>query len=339
MANMQQVAAYAGVSLKTVSRVVNEMPNVRDDTSRRVREAIAALNYYPHAAAQTLARRKSGVVGAVVALSPEDLSSRNALLDTLAGASPVLARGGYDLAIYTQMEKSFLGLVQGGQVDALLLLNVPARDPRILELVEEGSTFVLTCQPDTPGSPLSNRVSWVDSDQASGAAAAVEHLADLGHRSFGLIAGPPNLVVTQLRERATRDAIAARGLPEPGPTLYGEFSMLSGERLLDEILETQPQMTAVICGDDTSAIGVVHAALDRGIRVPHDLSVVGFDDMAFSRYFSPPLTTVRQPMQEKGARAARLLLAQLGSDRGLVAQVQHELLPTELIVRGSTAPP
>lgn len=334
---MEDVARHAGVSLKTVSRVINNSPNVAPETRHRVEQAIAALDFHPHSWARNLARRQSRSVGVVIPLRTQDIFGRNFVFETLVGAGEALAEAGYELTLFARPASApFVDLLKERRVDGLLLMNVPIADPRIVALVEEGSPFLLTCRPDLPHTGLDERVSWVDADHARGARLAVEHLADLGHERFALISGPWDLMVSRLRDEGARRALSDLGLPGPPPTLHGEFSIPSGEALVHDVMNAHPDTTAILCGDDTIAIGVIEGARAQGLRVPEDLSVVGFDDMVFSGYVDPPLTTIRQPAKQKGRQAAGLLLSQLIESNGKVPSVQHAVLPTQLVVRRST---
>lgn len=339
LATMEDVARHAGVSLKTVSRVINDSPNVAAETRQRVEQAIATLDFHPHSWARNLARRQSRAVGVVIPLRTQDIFGRNFVLETLVGAGDALAEAGYELTLFARPASApFIDLLKERRVDGLLLMNVPIADPRIVALVDEGSPFLLTCRPDLPHAALDQRVNWVDADHARGAQSAVEHLAGLGHERFALISGPWDLMVSRLRDEGARYALSRLGLPAAPLTVHGEFSIPSGEVLVHDVMDTHPDTTAILCGDDTIAIGVIEGARARGLRVPQDLSVVGFDDMAFSGYIDPPLTTIQQPAKQKGSLAASLLLSQLMESNGNVPAVQHVVLPTQLVVRRSTGP-
>lgn len=337
MATMEDVARLAGVSLKTVSRVVNDSPHVAPETRKRVEGAVKELDFHPHSGARSLARRRSGTVGVVAPLQAEGIFSRSFILETLAGAGQALGDAGYELVLIARSASApFIDLIKQRRVDGLLLMNVPIADPRVEELQAADVPFVLTCRPDVEGSPLDRAVRWVDADHAHGASAAVEYLASLGHSRFAVVSGPWDLMVSRLREKGARQTLARLGLPAPAATLNGEFSIEAGVELGEALLAEQGATTAVLCGDDHLAIGVIQAARARGLSVPGDLSVVGFDDIMFSAYVSPPLTTVRQPGREKGRLAAEMLLAiDSAGDNDPPAQV---LLPTELVVRASTGP-
>ncbi len=338
MPNIHDVANHAGVSIKTVSRVINNSSGVRVETRRRVEEAIRALDFHPHSWARNLARRRAQTIAVVIPLAPRFVYTDQAYFQVLHGIGEVLEQHGYDLLLHVRgSERSFAGLWKERRADALILMSVPVRDPRVLELRDLGAPFVLTCRADEPGTELDRTVSWVAADDESGADAAVTHLLTLGHRRVALLNGSGNVTFCRLRARGFERALERFGIvADEMPRVSGEFSIETGRALGGLLLDRHDPPTGIFCGDDALAIGVVQAARQRELRVPRDLSVVGYDDIALSPYVDPPLTTVRQSLEQKGRLAAACALRLLGEREP--GEVEQHLLSTELVVRQSTGP-
>jgi LacI family transcriptional regulator len=335
---IHEVAREAGVSIKTVSRVINNSPGVAEATRAKVAEAVRALDFHPHAWARNLAGRRAHTVAVMIPLAPQHVFSRPFFFQVLYGISAVLEERGYDLLVHTRSHAgSFLEPWKNRRADGLILMSVPVRDPRIAELHREGVPFVLTCRVDQPGSELDKSVSWVDADHVMGAEMAAQHLLGLGHRKIALVGGPENLMVSHLRAEGFWRLIKRAGIsPSETPSVAGDFSIEAGRSLGLQLLEGPDRPTAIFCVEDSLAIGVLQAARRLGIRVPEELAVVGYDDVPVSAYVDPPLTTVRQHAERKGTIAASALLRLL--ERGRREAPEQHVLNTELVVRNSTAP-
>lgn len=335
---IHDVAREARVSIKTVSRVINGGIGVAENTRARVLESVRALDFHPHTGARNLAGRRSRTIAVIIPLAPQYVFSRPFFFQVFYGISTVLEENGYDLVVHTRAhDESFIDSWKNRRADALILMSVPVRDARILELNRQGVPFVLTCRVDEPGSELDKATSWVDADHIAGADAAVNYLFDLGHRKVALVGGPPNLMVSRLRAEGFWQAIRRRKIATSDvATVTGEFSIDAGKTAGMQLLDRPDRPTAIMCAEDSLAIGVVQAARALGLRIPQDLSVVGYDDAPVSAYVDPPLTTVRQHAERKGklAAAAVLRLLEGGPQR---APEQH-LLTTELVVRNSAGP-
>lgn len=337
IATIHDAARRAGVSIKTVSRVINNSPDVAKKTRAKVVNAVRALDFHPHTWARNLASRRSRTIAVVVPLAPQHVFLRPFFFQVLHGVSEVLEQHGYEMIVHTRaQEASFIDTWKNRRADALILMSVPVRDPRILELRREGAPFVLTCRVDEPGSELDRTVSWVDADHVAGTEAAANHLIDLGHRRIALMGGPSNLMVSRLRAEGFWQVVRRRGLSSDEiHSVNGDFSIEAGRALGIQLLDRSDRPTAIMCVDDGLAIGVLHAARALNLPVPDELSVVGYDDMTLSAYVDPPLTTVRQHAERKGQMAATAVLRLL--ERGPEAAPEQHVLPTELVVRKSTA--
>ncbi|MFL5756451.1 MAG: LacI family DNA-binding transcriptional regulator [Chloroflexota bacterium] len=328
------VARAAGVSRTTVSFVLNDRADARisSATRRRVLDAAEELGYRANVPARQLAAGTSQTIGLVLRQSPEHVANDALLPDTLRGLAWA-ARGG-DFRVLVEPlppgTRSYVDLVRSRQVDGIVVSG-PRSDDTALIGRSDGMPLVLQ------GTIDGSAVPSVDIDNRTAARDAVDHLIDLGHRRIGCITNA-SLEYTAARDRAAgyRDALADAGLmSEPGLLVEGDHDPQSGHDAMQALLAEPDPPTGVFVGSDVVAFGVFGALREAGLRVPHDVSVVGFDDIPLAGYTDPPLTTIRVPAYELGAAAGRVLL-DLVAGRSVKAMTR---LPAPLILRGSTAPP
>jgi LacI family transcriptional regulator len=326
---IRDVAERAGVSVATVSKVINQRYGVSADTFARVQAVINELGYEASLVAQSLRNHKTNVIGILVA----DLEPFSTEL--LKGAGDAIRGSGFELVVYSAggragdmvgWERRYLSRLSGTLVDGAVLVT-----PTVVE-VRHGAP-VVAVDPHTGPSELPT----VDSDNLHGARLATEHLLALGHRRIALLAGRPDLQSAQLREQGYRDALAAAGVPVDEALIQvGAYDAHLSALAAHELLGSPQRPTAVFAANDVSAIATIEVAQSLGLRVPEDLSVVGFDNIPESVLCTPPLTTVNQPIRTMGERAVELLI---GLIREQPAERTHLTLATDLVVRGSTAPP
>ena len=324
---MADVAARAGVSVMTVSRVLNGFAGVTDETRLRVEQAVSALGYQANTAARILAGGRSRTVG-VMAVETEQFGPSHMLFGIEAAAREAghllsfvtLGRSGHDMG-------STLERLRASHVEGVIVV-APVR--RVVEAVArlEGDLplVVVGGDPDI-GTPT------VTIDQLEGARVATRHLLELGHRTVHHVSGPQSWIDATARRRGWSDTLRAYPAPRGRP-VGGDWSAAGGY-VAGLRLAGDPVVTAVFAANDQTALGVVRGLHDAGRRVPEDVSVVGFDDTPESGYFLPPLTTVRQDFAEVGRRSVQLLLAL--ADGAPVER--HVVVPAQLVVRASTAPP
>jgi len=321
---LADVAAHAGVSVATVSKVVNERYGVSRETIDRVRNSIDELGYAGNLSASSLRSSRTNVLGILVA-SFEPYSA-----ELLKGASRVAETSEYELLAYTGRnaagwERRSLARLGGTLIDGAILVT-----PTVVGA--NAPIPVVAVDPHYGPSDLA----WVDADSYRGARLATEHLIGLGHTRIGLLGGRRDLDSAILRERGYRDSMESAGLALDESLVrdagYETDPALVAAR---ELLERKDRPTAIFAANDMSALAVVAVAKSLGIRVPQDLSVVGFDDVPDAALASPSLTTVRQPLQKMGEEAMKLLLDILGN----VDRPHHVRLPVELIVRDTSGPP
>ncbi len=322
------VAREAGVSVSTVSKVVNGRYGIASTTSKRVLDVVEALGYETSMVASSLRRRRSNVIGILVS-EFESFS-----VELLKGASSVAGGAGYELLAYAGpvprggpggWERRSLSRLAGTLIDGAILVT-----PTVL--LPSTSIPVVAIDPHVgQGGPAT-----IDSDNLGGARSATRHLIALGHRSIAHLRGRSYLASAQLRERGFREALAEAGVPlEPGLVVDGSYLAEPSTVAARALLQRPDRPTAVFAAKHTSALVVQRVAAELGLRVPQDLSVVGFDDLPEAQSSTPPRTTVAQPLQDIGARAIDTLVALLAGSE--VPDRVH--LPARLVVRGTTGPP
>jgi len=323
------VARRAGVSAQTVSRVINGDPVVAGSTRQRVVDAMAELGYRPNRAARALKSGEFRTLGVMLFTLSSTGNSRT--LDAIATHA---AAEGYTTTLLpviapTQEEVSgAFSRLEELAVDAVIaIVEVHLLDAATITLPPRAEVVVVD-------SDAGDRYTVVDTDQVEGARQAVRHLLDLGHRTVWHVAGPVGSFAAERRARSWRRELEAAGRPVP-PLLRGDWSAASGYAA-GERLAADPSCTAVFVANDEMVLGVLRALRTRGRRVPEDVSVVGFDDLAESAYFAPPLTTVHQDFAEVGRRCVEQALRQIRGER---PEHGTTLVPTRLVVRESTAPP
>ncbi len=325
---MADVARLAGVSHQTVSRVVNDHPNVRPQTRDNVLAAISKLAYRPNAAARTLVTRRTHTLGVISC--DTDLFGPASMLYGIEQA----AAGAYFVSI-----ASLPAIDHGAALDAVERLLGQGVEGVIVIAPSTSAVAALGgMPPEVPlvavGCGTSAPLASVAVDNIAGARSATEYLLSLGHRSVHFVSGPQTSLDGRERAIGWQQALAAAGLTPP-PALTGDWSSRSGYEL-GRRLAARPDVTAVFCANDQMALGVLRAMAEHGRPVPDDVSVVGFDDLPEAAYFCPPLTTVRQDFDELGRRALRLLVEKIA---GASADGPQRPVRTELIVRASAAPP
>jgi DNA-binding LacI/PurR family transcriptional regulator len=324
---MADVAQLAGVSHQTVSRVLNDHPNVRPHTREKVLEAIRQLAYRPNAAARALVTRRTHTLGVISIDST--LYGPAMMLDGIERA----AQHGYFVLIASLPaldRRSMLDTVDrflGHSVDGIIV--IAPQTSAVAALSHVPSDMPLVAVGCGTRAPLTS----VAVDNAAGACTATRYLLDLGHQTVYHVAGPSSWLDARERTDGWRTALRDTGAPEP-EILSGDWSARSGYEI-GQKLARRPEVTAVFCSNDTIALGLIRALSEAGRRVPEDVSVVGFDDVPESGYFLPPLTTVRQDFSELGRRALGALVDRISSG----GAGEHLRVPPEFVVRASAAPP
>ncbi|GHJ42451.1 LacI family DNA-binding transcriptional regulator [Streptomyces sp. TS71-3] len=330
---IKTVAARAGVGRTTVSRVINGSDLVSDAARAAVLAAIAELKYVPNSVARGLVTSRTDAIALVIPESESRLGSEPYFSAVIRGVSTSLAASGTQLQLVLVRDQSELDrlteTVAARRVDGVLLVSVHAKDPLPGLLEEMGLPTVLAGR-RSPDESLSH----VHSDNAGGAAAAVRHLMDRGRRTIATIAGPQDMDVGRARLGGWVEALAGAGRPHGDPLVaVSDFTEEGGERAMRGLLGEAPDLDAVFAASDVMAAGALLELRRQGRRVPDDIAVIGFEDSIIARHTSPPLTSVRQPVEEIGETIARVLLEEIADPD---APRRHLVLPTELVVRESS---
>ncbi len=334
-ATIGDVAERAQVSKSAVSFVFNGRSGVSAAARARILEAARDLDWRPDSRARALSRSRAQALGLVIRREPELLSTDPFFPQFVAGVESGLSGLGYALVLQVvdgeQSEHAaYHQFARESRVDGVFLTDLRTDDERPHQLDALGVPYVLV----GPVAPVDGQPQPIGVDDRSGVRRAVRHLYALGHRSIAHVAGAPGYVHSELRRRAWVEEMVELGL-EPDLVVVADFSGASGARATHELLDLPHPPTAIVYGNDLMAIAGISVATDRGIRVPHDLSVVGFDDVPLAEFVVPPLTTVRQEVIEWGRACARTLVARVEGRE----PEEVRLPPVEFVVRGSTAAP
>ena len=332
---LEEIAALAGVSRSTASRVVNTQPRVSAATRSRVLRIISEKGYTPNVIARSLAGHRSKTIGVLIpaTMTYSIASPYYALL--MLGITTACDRRGYNLMLSPATTHTPAGYacINGGGLIAGLIVSSTAAGPDMLRwLVASGApVVVIGLAPDFP------EMCSVSADYVQGGRLAAEHLIRLGYRRLAVIAGPADHAGARARHDGFVAALRQADIScPPEYDVTSEFTERGGRRGMEHLLAVQAPPEAVFCANDTVALGAMQAAHDSGLRIPADLAVVGFDDMPMAQSMQPSLTTVRQPTEQMGLAAVDMLLDMLETSSVPGRRTaKHVVLPTELIVRES----
>jgi DNA-binding LacI/PurR family transcriptional regulator len=332
---MRDVARHVRVSPGTVSRAMSGRAGVKDETRRRILAAVEELRYTPNLAAQRLSTGKHLTIAVIVPFfTTAPVAAR------LNGAVSALADSPYDLIIHNvttpRQRDACFQLLAHRQADGVLIISLPPRDECEVESLRRAEVPVVLIDADHPDLTSLPRVFL---DDVEGGRTATEHLLALGHRRIGFVGdvsdNPFHFIWSRDRRRGCQQALAAAGLAlQPELFVEGEPSRAGARRLAAALLAKPERPTAIVAASDTQAVGVLEAAGELGLRVPEQLSVIGYDDIELAEVVG--LTTMRQPLYRSGERGMELLLEALHDRAG---EPLREVLPVELVVRSTTAPP
>jgi LacI family transcriptional regulator len=330
-ATVRDIAAQTGVSIATVSRVRNDQDHVAPQTRDLVLQAVQRLGDQAPGPRAAPARAAAGPVylrcpylltdyfGLIVSSIAETLELHGRQLLLNAGEA-------------AQAETVLPSLAARAGISGAIIVLPPEPSEQLVALRARGFPFVVV----DPRTPMPRDIAAVSAAHFAGSRSISSHVVDLGHRRIGVIAGPPDWLASEARLAGHASALADAGvLPDPALVRAGEPTAQFGYRAASELLDLPQRPTALIGFNDKAAVGAITAAAERGLRIPEDLSVAGFDDIDLARATRPMLTTVRQPLQEMGRIAVSLLIRLLERQR---LDALHIELATELVVRGSTGP-
>ena len=331
---LEEVARAAGVSRSTVSRVINEEPYVSAKTRDAVHRAIGHLGYSPNQAARTLAGNRANCIALVVSEQGSRVLSDPFFAGVLRGVHAELAGRRVQLVLMMVQhddEQDLVGYLAGGHVDGVLVISLHGQDPLPLKLSGAGVPIVVGGRPLAGAGVQPNGIQYVDSDNVTGALAAARHLVSIGRRRIATIAGPADMAVGIDRLDGWRSGMAEAGRASD-LVVHGDFTPEGGAAAMTELLCRAPDLDAVFVAADIMAMGAMRVLHGSGRRIPEDVAVVGFDDLVIASTAVPPLTTVRQDVEQLGRTMTWCLLGQLAGEEDLPPSL---LLPTSLVKRAS----
>ena len=330
--DIRDVARHAGVSIATVSRTINAVPTVDRELAARVQRAIQELNYFPNTQARSLVSGRSRLLGLLISEITNPFFP-----ELIKGFEDSAIEHNYELLIGStnydtrRMEACIRRMVERN-VEGVAVMTFGIEGPLLDELVARNIPMVFVDMPVHGG-----RAEAMLVDYDTGIAEALAHLADLGHSEIAFITGPMIQRSCQLREEAYLKGMAAAGLPvQKRLVLTGDHTLLGGTSAAERLLQIHPRPTAVLCSNDMMAIGVLRHLAAEGVRVPADISVVGFDDIQLASYVYPPLTSVRMSRNDLARGAFAVLRAYI--EQPETPGRQQLRIPTRLIVRESSGP-
>lgn len=332
---IRDVAQRAGVGLGTVSRVINNSPLVNEETRTRVERAVAELDYIPNPAARGLPSGRTNTIAVIV-----PFFTRPSIIERLRGVENTLVQTEYDLIVYNvetpaRRDQCIREVPRRGRVDGVLVISLPPRQSDVAYLAKANVPIVLV----DAHHPSLDKLNRLVVEDIRGGQRATEFLIELGHRRIAFVGdvsdSPFNFTSSNDRLRGYRNALRKAQIPfERDYVAQGEHGRVQARELARALLHRTERPTAIFAASDTQAMGVLESARELGLQVPRDLSVVGYDDIEVAEYLG--LTTMRQSLYESGKRGVELLLHTIEHP---FAKPACEVLPTELIVRRTTAPP
>jgi LacI family transcriptional regulator, galactose operon repressor len=330
---LEEIAKQAGVSRSTVSRVLNEHPNVSADARQRVLAVTQRLDFQPNVAARSLALGRTQIIGLVIPERVSSLFTDPYFPMLIQGVSAASNAHDYSVMLWLAdpdyERRRIRKIVQGGMIDGVIIASMLIDDPLVAALTERQLPFILVGR-----HPTDTRINYVDVDNRLSARDMVAHLLRLGHRRVATITGPKNMIAGADRLEGYTMALRERGLAfDPSLVFEGDFTEAGGYAGMLRLLAHSPN--AVFVASDTMALGALRALREAGKRVPQDIAIASYDDMPFAARIDPPLTSVRQPVQRAGYVAAETLMDLISDPDSAPRRI---ILPTELVIRASSGP-
>jgi LacI family transcriptional regulator len=328
---LEDIAKLAGVSRSTVSRVVNNHPNVSENVRKHVLEVIRSTGYHPNVAARSLASQRSWMIGLVLPHSVSSIFTDPYFPHLIQGIAQACNQHDYSLGLFLvgskeDEEKIFPRVSRRGMLDGVLVQSGHHGEPMIGRLIDSKIPMVMVGRPFKP-----KNVSYVDVDNVNAAYNAVSHLVRLGYQRIGTITGPSESTVGIDRKEGYLRALAERGrTSEPSLIMEADFTESGGYYAMKELLSAKPD--AIFAASDIMAIGAMRAVREAKLRVPDDIAFVGFDDLPLPNPPDPPLTTIRQPVLQFSTAAVEILIDLIENG---VEPPRRIIMTTELIIRES----
>jgi DNA-binding LacI/PurR family transcriptional regulator len=331
--NLEDIARLAGVSRSTVSRVINDNPNVNQDTRRRVLEVIEQQQYRPHHIARALATRRTHVISLVIPESVTFTFSDPFITVVTDHVMKHARQSGYAVMLWLgdpdETGEQYFERILGNRLsDGVIVVSAVIDDPLIPRLQDARFPFIIIGPPSRPD------VHYVDIDNLGGARTAVSYLIEQGRRRIGMITGPLNMLAARHRVDGYRAALEAAGLPfDDSLLLEGRYTEQAGYQCMRALLEHG--VDALFAGSDVIALGAIRAIHERGFSIPQDISLIGFDDISLAAMTTPALTTVRQRADQLGVHATQALIDLV---EGRLDKRLELVLPVQLVIRETCAP-
>nr|WP_239586747.1 LacI family DNA-binding transcriptional regulator [Shouchella xiaoxiensis] len=334
VATIKDIAKKVGLSVTTVSRALNGYDDVSEKTRKKIQLAAAELKYSPNVAARSLVTNRTQTIGLLVSGLNQEGAKDHFMFDILNGLNHKASNAGYDLVLFStdsakQRVKSYTQLCRERRVDGVILQGIRLDDPYLQEIIESDIPCVVI---DIP--VRSSKVGHVTTDNRQGAKKAVDYLLQHGHKQIAFMNGHGQAHVSQERLLGYQDALQEAALTVTQALIYnGEFSEYKAEVEALKLFKAKPEATAVFCASDLMALGVMKAAKRMRLRVPEDVSIIGFDNITLAEYVNPGLTTISQEPFQMGIEACAILLSLLTGEE----TSKQSILPTTLIERESVA--
>ena len=327
---IRQIAKLAGVSRSTVSRVINDHPNVSPETREQVLQIVTETGFHPDPIARSLSSRRAGIIGLVIPLAIQSLFEDPFFPRLMQGISMGCNNHDYTLSLFLlhtleEEARLYARISRSQLLDGVIVTATRGGDPLIPQLIANRIPFVVHGRHEDP------RVSFVEVDNVTGAYTAATHLVRLGRRRIALITGPSASLAAEDRKRGYLKALHERMVRvDESLIVHGDFTETSGYEEMQRLLPHEPD--AVFVASDTMALGALRALREAGKRVPDEVALVGFDDTPQAATASPALTTIRQPIQQTGVLAVEVLIDILENGADPPRRV---ILPTDLVIRAS----
>ncbi len=331
---IKDVAKAAGVAASTVSRVIADNPRISQKTKEKVLQVMKEMDFYPNAIARSLANRSTKTIGVIMPHSSEQVFVNPFFTEVMRGIGMSAMKRGYNVLFSTGSDieeeyRSTSKLVNEQRVDGLILLTSRIKDKTIDELIKKKFPFVVVGK-----HPKLENINWVDNNNQEAGYTATEHLIKQGHKSIGFIGGEFTYVFMGERFKGYKKALDSFSIEFSKEFLaLEEFLEEGGYRAMKKLLSNKKRPTAVVVADDLMAFGVMRAIKEEGLRIPQDISVVGFNDTPLASYVDPPLTSVEIFVFDLGYNASEVLINQLEQEDD---QKKHIIVPTRLKIRKSS---
>lgn len=331
---IKDVAKIAGVDPSTVSRVIADSPRISQKTKEKVSKVMEELDFYPNAIARSLANRSTKTIGVMMPLSSEQVFVNPFFTEVMKGIAASAINRGYDILFTTggsddEEYEAAKRIVNEKRIDGLILLTSRRQDKTINDLIKKKLPFVVVGKP----SKLEN-INWVDNDNQEACYKATEHLIKQGHNNIGFIGGEFSYVFMCERFKGYKQALDANGIKFNRDFLsIGEFLEEGGYGAMKKLFELKKVPTAIVAADDLMAFGAIRAIKEKGLSIPEDIAIVGFNDTPLANYIDPPLTSVEIFVHELGYNASEILINHLEHPDD---QKKHIIIQTNLKVRKSS---